>query len=207
MLKNKVIYIFYITLISYIASCTNSQNSYKYGEKKIPANNLPYLNGSLANNANPVNNNIAPHTQTQYGHINNKPVANQSFYNSLFTPQRNSQEVIIQDEVANNQIKTIKEEVIINQAETKPQVKEITLANKAGFYVQIGAYSKLKNAENIKKDISEYGNVVLTPNQKGNLIKVRIGPLQNITQAKSLQSTLKENGFAKTIIIEEKNAK
>lgn len=177
MFKNT--YVIYIVIIFNLISCSKYDI---YQDRKIPSQNTQYLENN--------NNNIEPYTKTQYGYYGTA-VKNDSFYNSLLNPSKEHTPIAIKDEVANNNITKIKKSV-------KKNIKQ----NKNLFYLQVGAYSKLKNAVDMQSIMSKYGNTIITQDaqNKTTLNKVKIGPLNTLEQTIKLQKTLKQAGFSQTII-------
>ena len=79
-----------------------------------------------------------------------------------------------------------------------PVVSSPTVNNEGGFYIQVGSFSKLVNAEGLKQKLGPIGKdkinispVVVSGNT---LYRVRIGPLTDIDQADSIVSNLTSYG-------------
>ncbi len=73
--------------------------------------------------------------------------------------------------------------------ENNPKVK-----NEDGFYIQVGSFSNLINAESLKQKLSPIGKDKINISQVvvsgNNLYRVRIGPLTDIDQADAIVSNL-----------------
>tara|TARA_R110000782_G_scaffold247075_1_gene333770 strand:- start:5893 stop:6741 length:849 start_codon:yes stop_codon:yes gene_type:complete len=69
-----------------------------------------------------------------------------------------------------------------------------TVSNDDGFYIQVGSFSNLTNAESLKQKLAPIGKDKININEvvvSGNtLYRVRIGPLTDIDQADSIVSNL-----------------
>ena len=175
-------FFFIMTLISSVVSCNKESI---YTKKKIPVQNAKFLSGEETQIKQST---IPPKTQVQYGNYE-EPVNNDSFYNSLFDQNAKQEKtVVITDEVATNNIATIKKKVI---------------GNAKAYYLQIGAYSSKKNAIKVEKKAKKFGHTSLIPAKKNNkdIIKVHVGPLSTLKDAVSLQHQLSVGGFSKTMII------
>jgi len=204
-------YIISIIMILSIAGCSTNNI---YQERKPPSQNTKYLKKN-----NPIHpkNTKNPNTKTQYGYYGESSNS-QSFYNSLLSPNKTPQEIAIKDEVAHNNISTIKNTVIkrarqketqvqINneQPNNKPQtIQENTNKNKS-FYLQIGAYSNPDNAINMQRIMMQYGNTIIKKEKrrKKTLSKVQIGPLNSLDKTLTLQKTLSKKGYSQTIVIKD----
>jgi cell division protein FtsN len=156
----------------------------------------------------PQNEIIQPITSPQTANISTPPDSSKRFFRQLFNnPEPTTKNVIIQDEIANNQkpkdlIQKIKSENTPTQ-ETNKSLPAKAPDNKKGYYVQVGAYSKKTNANNVTSSLQKYGNASTTVNKRGkrDLHIVKIGPFKNKSAAKKTQSKISKSGFKNTILI------
>ena len=146
------------TILSlFLLSCTKP-NIYK--QHKIPVENAQYLNGMSKGS-------IKPYTKPQYGNYN-RPINNKQFYNSLFDDKK----TVIYDNVANNNIPLVKPKIApVKIAE--PAVRMVKPARPATkkpqdqFYIQVGAYAKVRNVQKTQKKVQKYGNLTFEEIIKG----------------------------------------
>ncbi|GJM04656.1 MAG: hypothetical protein DHS20C09_06470 [marine bacterium B5-7] len=86
--------------------------------------------------------------------------------------------------------------VSIDSAEGAPVVSTPALKSEDGFYIQVGSFSNLINAESLKQKLAPIGENKINISQvvvSGNtLYRVRIGPLTDIDQADSIVSSLED---------------
>tara|TARA_R110002072_G_scaffold135654_1_gene277148 strand:- start:634 stop:1482 length:849 start_codon:yes stop_codon:yes gene_type:complete len=84
--------------------------------------------------------------------------------------------------------------VSVDSAKGAPVVNSPTVKNKDGFYIQVGSFSNLVNAEGLKQKLAPIGEDKINISQvvvSGNtLYRVRIGPLTDIDHADSIVSSL-----------------
>jgi peptidoglycan lytic transglycosylase len=78
-------------------------------------------------------------------------------------------------------------------------VKTVSVSNdNSGFYIQVGSFSKLVNAENLRKKLGPFGEHLVKISQAvvsdDTLYRVRIGPLTDIDLADSIVSKLANYG-------------
>lgn len=75
--------------------------------------------------------------------------------------------------------------------------------NELGYFIQLGAFGKEKNADKMAVNILEFGDPTITPiafNDK-TLYRVRIGPVVNYHKAKDILGKLHDNGFNTAAIV------
>ena len=89
----------------------------------------------------------------------------------------------------------------------KPEKPEQTVSLvSTGFYVQVGAFGSLENAEKMRDKVARYGNALIQPLNTGRktLYRVRLGPS---TAKKALETLDKvtSNGYSDARVVEEKN--
>ena len=88
----------------------------------------------------------------------------------------------------------------------KSRVSSSTTAAVApGYYVQVGAFGSMENAEKMKKNVSRFGTAVIQPvtaNGK-TLYRVRLGP-ENAKKALEIMDKISNNGIADARLVEEK---
>ena len=168
-----------ITLFIFLSSCYSNNNDLV---KRKPAKNIIMLKKIQANKASKeIKENTKPKVKAQF----TKQEANKktSFYQTLFN---NKDRLIIKDEIANNNIKKIKQEI-----STKNKLKPTTnnqAKNKNYFFVQVGAYSVQENANNILLKLQKkYSKIQTEKSQLDNkeITKVKIGPLTSLVEAES----------------------
>jgi len=84
--------------------------------------------------------------------------------------------------------------VSVDIAKGAPVVSTPTVKNEDGFYIQVGSFSNLTNAEGLKQKLAPIGKDKIIINEvivSGNtLYRVRIGPLTDIDQADAIVSNL-----------------
>ena len=167
-----------------LLSCTQD-NIYQH--HKIPIENNKYLN-------NGNNSSVIPNTKPQYGNYN-RPINNNKFYNSIF----NDKKPVIYDNVANNNLPKIAKPVVAKK-------RVVTKKTSKQFYIQVGAYSKVKNVQKTQAKVQKYGNLTFEEIVKGkkNITIVRIGPVTTLRDAVNIQGGLYKDGFKKAIIREVK---
>ena len=183
----KIYKFFFITFITVMISSCNLLN------KSDKTRRVPLINQQIL-----AQETISPSTKPQYAQ-NKKITENKDFYQNLFD-EKKDKAVEIKDVVAENKITEIKKNILEKNTEKKAVLKKTTPpTNKTNFYVQIGAYSKLNNAKNVKTKITTYGNVVM--DKTNNLTIVKIGPISNFSEAQEIQKNIAKVGFSKTIII------
>ncbi len=77
--------------------------------------------------------------------------------------------------------------------------------NNAGFYIQVGSFSNLINAENLRQKLGSFGQHLINISQVvvsgDTLYRVRIGPLTNIDLADSIVSKLANHGVMEHRIV------
>jgi len=82
----------------------------------------------------------------------------------------------------------------VDAAEGAPVVSAPTVKNEDGFYIQVGSFGNLTNAEGLKQKLAPIGRDKINISEvvvSGNtLYRVRIGPLTNIDQADAIVSDL-----------------
>ncbi len=82
----------------------------------------------------------------------------------------------------------------VDTAEGAPVVSTPTVKNEDGFYIQVGSFGNLTNAEGLKQKLAPIGKDKINISEvvvSGNtLYRVRIGPLTNIDQADAIVSDL-----------------
>lgn len=158
-----------------------------YQNHKIPVENSKYLNNTKSHS-------ISPNTKPQYGNYN-RPINNNQFYNSVF----NNKKPVIYDNVANNRLPKI----------STPNAAKKSVATKKllkKFYIQVGAYSKVKNVQKTQAKVQKYGALTFEEIIRGkkNITVVRIGPVKTLKEAVNIQAALYKDGFKKAIIREVK---
>jgi cell division protein FtsN len=185
-------------------SCSSSQEKKKHLTKRKPAKNILMLK-----KAEKYHNQYESQKKES-----NKPIVKpqfaeetgnkKTFYQKLFN---NAEQITITDEVANNNIPTIKDKII----KSNP-VKDITNnnaqnINKNYFFVQVGAYSLQENADKTLHKLQQNYSKIQTEkaliNDK-NLTKIKIGPLTSLVEAEETKKQLSNQGFNKAIIIHNK---
>jgi cell division protein FtsN len=191
-----------ILLLS-LLSCTSS-NIHKH--HKIPIENSKFLNQT-------TDNNIYPRTQPQYGNYS-RPLDNNAFYNKVFD---NKKQLQIHDNVANKQLLQMRASTQLQQAPPTlkpmkstsiPPVMQRKIAPQKKslkrYYVQVGAYSRVKNIQRAQAKIQKYGKVLFEEITRGkkNITIVRLGPLPDLKTAINIQEALYKDGFSKAIIRE-----
>lgn len=85
-------------------------------------------------------------------------------------------------------------------------VKTVSVSNdSSGFYIQVGSFSKLVNAENLRKKLGPLGEQLVKISQAvvlgDTLYRVRIGPLTDIDLADSIVSKLANYGVLEHRIV------
>ena len=72
------------------------------------------------------------------------------------------------------------------------------------YYIQVGAYSKVKNIQRTQAKIQKYGKVLFQEIVRGkkNITIVRLGPFPDMRTAVNIQEALYKDGFEKAIIRE-----
>ncbi len=87
-------------------------------------------------------------------------------------------------------------------SEVTASVKSI---NSADMFLQVGAFSSLSRAEQIKRKLQHEvtGVITITPfsSSQGTLYRVRIGPISNVEQGDSLATKLASLGFPNSHIV------
>src|SRR5690606_31100421 len=88
------------------------------------------------------------------------------------------------------------------EQKSKPQTRTVSSnSNQQGlpFYIQVGAYSELPNAENMRVKASVVGSELVKINQSAvagkTLYRVRIGPLASVEKADQIVSQLVQIGI------------
>lgn len=92
-------------------------------------------------------------------------------------------------------------------APVKESPKKTSLVSdiKSGYYIQVGAFGSLDNANNLKEKISSFGNSLIMPvsvNQK-TLYRVRIGP-ETAKKALEIMDNMTKSGYPDARLVEEK---
>jgi DedD protein len=64
-----------------------------------------------------------------------------------------------------------------------------------GFYVQVGSFSKADNAQRYAREISRKGFAARVDTGKGNLLRVRVGPVAGRAAALELKAQLAASGY------------
>ncbi len=84
--------------------------------------------------------------------------------------------------------------VAVDSTNGAPVESTSTVKNEDGFYIQVGSFSNLNNAEGLKQKLAPIGKNKININEvvvSGNtLYRVRIGPLTDIEQADAIVSNL-----------------
>lgn len=85
-------------------------------------------------------------------------------------------------------------------------VKTVSISNsKAGFFIQVGSFGKLINAENLRRKLGPFGEHLVKISQAvvsgDTLYRVRIGPLTDIDLADSIVSKLANYGVLEHRIV------
>lgn len=96
-------------------------------------------------------------------------------------------------------------------APAKPAVKKETSVSVAsnvtpGYYVQVGAFGSIENAEKMRTNVSRFGNTVIQKIKTANgktLYRVRLGP-DSAKKALEIMDNLSKNGFPDARLVEEK---
>ena len=74
------------------------------------------------------------------------------------------------------------------------------------LFTQVGAYSVLKNAQNVQKALvaKQFKYVAIYADNKKNLYRLRLGPHRNTQEAEHVLAQLKQQGYpdAKTVVLE-----
>jgi DedD protein len=70
-----------------------------------------------------------------------------------------------------------------------------TAAEEGGFYVQVGSFSKADNAQRYAREISRKGFAARVDTGKGNLLRVRVGPVAGRAAALELKAQLAARGY------------
>lgn len=187
-----------IILFIFISSCYSNNNDLI---KRKPAKNIIMLQKIQAKKiSKEIEENTKPKVKPQFTEQKNNKKT--SFYQTLFNSKNN---LIIKDEIANNNIKKIKQE-ITTKSKSKP-ASEKQIKNKNYFFVQVGAYSVQENANNILLKLQKkYSKIQTEKSQLDNkqITKVKIGPLTSLVEAEEVKKQLANQGFNKTIIIHNK---
>lgn len=76
-----------------------------------------------------------------------------------------------------------------------------TQKNMPGYYLQVGAYSRLSSAQNVNSKISELTDKSVRIVHSANLYKVQIGPLANNTQIEATKHDLVNHGYNHLILV------
>ena len=185
-------YFFSLILVINISSCAKQKD---YATRKTPVKNQEIIQ---TGNNKPIY--TKPYTAPQHAQISqNQEAKNNNFYDYLFNQKENNKKVVMEDQVANNNINLLKQEAINKQALqpqkiTKPKrisnqdlyydpykKKQTTATSSSkkhnskakkseGFYIQIGAYSKKSNALKIQEKLKNYNNVIINENRRNNKI-------------------------------------
>ena len=74
-----------------------------------------------------------------------------------------------------------------------------------GYYVQVGAFGSIDNAEKMRTNVSGFGNAVIqkTTSNGKTLYRVRLGP-ENAKKALEIMDNISKNGFSDARLVEEK---
>lgn len=189
----------------FLSSCASND---VYKNHKIPVENQKFLNQAATNN-------IYPNTQPQYGNYS-RPLDNNKFYDKVFD---NKAKLQIHDEVANNklpQIRTnkqniptppslrVKKPMPAPMPKIAPKISAPKKQSLKRYYIQVGAYSKVKNVQRTEAKVKKYGRVIFEEVVRGkkNITIVRIGPVPDLKSAIDIQEALYKDGFNKAIIRE-----
>ena len=188
--------LFIFTTLLILNSCS-WQNNNSSREKKIPVKNREFLKKLES-----MNYNAKPITLPQTAIITTKE-----------SNKLSKKTVKLQDEVANDNIVAIKKALLASKEKISGQDinkknNEITKkpANKKNFYIQIGAYSNRKNAENVERNLSAKFKKVFSEKKIHNniaLTKIKLGPYDTLSNSKKTLEELKLEGFKSAIIINE----
>ncbi|MCC5796701.1 MAG: septal ring lytic transglycosylase RlpA family protein [Methylophaga sp.] len=91
------------------------------------------------------------------------------------------------------------------QAQPQPQKVAQTSPMDAGVYVQVGAFSTMSRAQEVKtslqQQISDSVRIQPVSRPQGDVYRVRIGPLASVEQSDALSDKLKRMGFAETQVV------
>ncbi|EMR13381.1 Rare lipoprotein A [Methylophaga lonarensis MPL] len=93
------------------------------------------------------------------------------------------------------------------QAQPQPQKVAQTSPMDAGVYLQVGAFSTMSRAQEVKttleQQISDSVRIQPVSRPQGDVYRVRIGPLANVEQSDALADRLSRMGFAETQVVVE----
>ncbi len=176
-------------------SACSKQNPALTEKRKIPEHNKIFLSKPSL-----IYDSSKPKTKPQNAFINN---------------QNNNIPIKLYDEVANNNIRELKESLTQqskkhnNLKNTAPNTtKEVeTIKEEKGFFIQIGAYSNRNNAEKVERTLSKnFSKVFAEKKMQGNLFltKIKLGPYYSLSEANNILSKVKTAGFSSSIIINNK---
>ena len=88
---------------------------------------------------------------------------------------------------------------------TVPVNKPVFGTASAGYYVQVGAFSKLENAQNLQSELTPFGQVQIlektTPDTV--LFRVRLGPYDDPQKAVETIDLLERRGFGEARLVQE----
>lgn len=97
------------------------------------------------------------------------------------------------------------EPIPVNSAERAPVKTVSNSGDKAGFYIQVGSFGQLANAENLRKKLGPLGEHLVKISQTivagETLYRVRIGPLTDIDHSDSITTQLESFGVAEHRIV------
>lgn len=97
------------------------------------------------------------------------------------------------------------ETITASSNEGAPATAVSSYNNKAGFYIQVGSFGQLTNAENLRKKLGPLGEHLIKISQvvvEGKtLYRVRIGPLTDIDVSDSITTQLKSYGVSEHRIV------
>ena len=92
---------------------------------------------------------------------------------------------------------------IEKKAKALPETKAVA----PGYYVQVGAFGNMENAERMRDRVSSFGSALILPvtvNSK-TLYRVRLGP-ENAKKALEIMDKVTESGIAEARLVEEKTS-
>ena len=91
------------------------------------------------------------------------------------------------------------------QAQPQPQQVAQTSPVDSGVYLQVGAFSTMSRAQEVKTtlqlQISDSVRIQPVSRPQGDVYRVRIGPLASVEQSDALSDKLKSMGFAETQVV------
>ncbi|MBR1778866.1 MAG: septal ring lytic transglycosylase RlpA family protein [Alphaproteobacteria bacterium] len=87
----------------------------------------------------------------------------------------------------------------------KPKAAEVSVIVAPGYYVQVGAFGNIDNAEKMRAKAARFGSAVIQPVTTAGktLYRVRLGP-ENAKKALEIMDKVSNNGFSDARLVEEK---